>query len=48
MELPKIALSALPDLDVLTGLFGTFLAADRGPDDTIVILATVVYNTGIA
>ena len=48
MQLPKIDLSALPDLDTLTGLFGS-LAADMpmpGHDDTVVILATFVYESG--
>ena len=48
MKLPKLDLSTLPDLDTLTGLFGS-LAADMpmpGHDDTVVILATFVYETG--
>ena len=44
MILPKIVLSALPDLDVLTGLFGSFSAGSPGHDDTVVILATFVYE----
>lgn len=48
MELPKIDLSALPDLDTLTGLFGTLMASTPGHDDTVVILATFVYDAGIA
>lgn len=47
MELPKIDLSTLPDLDTLTGLFGTIANASRGHDDTVVILATFVYDSGI-
>ena len=43
MKLPKIDLSALPDLDTLTGFFGSF-AGSPGHDDSIVILATFVYE----
>lgn len=49
MHLPKIDLSALPDLDTLTGFFGS-LAADMpmpGHDDSVVILATFVYESGL-
>lgn len=48
MEPPRIELSALPDLDTLTGLFGTLAARSPGHDDTVVILATFVYDAGIA
>jgi len=48
MELPKIDLSALPDLDTLTGLFGSLAAQLPGHDDSVVILATFVYDAGIA
>ena len=44
MILPKIVLSALPDLDILTGLFGSLGADTPGHDDTVVILATFVYE----
>ena len=46
MRLPKLDLSALPDLDVLTGLFGSFEKASRMPghDDSIVLLATLLYE----
>ncbi|HYD24503.1 MAG TPA: hypothetical protein VEB68_06880 [Croceibacterium sp.] len=49
MNLPKIDLSVLPDLDTLTGLFGSFLADQPMPghDDSVVILATFVYESGI-
>jgi hypothetical protein len=45
MNLPKIDLSALPDLHTLTGLFGT-IAGTRSPghDDSIVVLATLLYE----
>ena len=44
MDLPKIDLASLPDLNILTGLFGS---ARRMPghDDTILVLATIVYET---
>jgi hypothetical protein len=46
MNLPQIDLSALPDLDTLTGLFGTLTDAARiqSSDDTIVILITFLYE----
>ena len=43
MNLPKIDLSSLPDLDTLTGIFGSAWKA-VGHDDTIVILGTFVYE----
>ena len=45
MTLPKLDLSALPDLSTLTGMFGS-LAEGRpsGHDDSIVILATFLYD----
>ena len=46
MELPKIILSALPDLDTLTGLFGSIQHELPGHDDTVVILATFIYDSG--
>jgi len=42
MKLPKIDLTTLPDLDTLTGLFGSMRTP--GHDDTIVVLATIVYD----
>ena len=44
MKLPTINLASLPDLDVLTGVFG---ALRRGPgsDDTIIVLAAIVYES---
>lgn len=47
MELPKIDLSALPDLDKLTGLFGSLISDGPGHDDTVVILATFVFESGV-
>ncbi|GAA5052743.1 MULTISPECIES: hypothetical protein [Erythrobacteraceae] len=43
MKLPKIDLASLPDLDTLTGLFGSIRTP--GHDDTIIVIATVVYDT---
>lgn len=49
MHLPKLDLSALPDLETLTGLFGSLVADTPMPghDDSIVILATFVYDSGL-
>ena len=44
MKLPKIDLASLPDLDTLTGLYGSL--AGPGHDDTIVMLAILVYDSG--
>jgi hypothetical protein len=46
MNLPKIDISALPDLDTLTGMFGSLVDAARvqTSDDTIVILITFLYE----
>ena len=45
MTLPRLELSALPDLPTLTAMFGS-LADGRYPghDDSIVILATFLYD----
>jgi hypothetical protein len=45
MKLPRIDLSALPDLPALTAMFGS-LGEGRSPghDDSIVILATFLYD----
>jgi hypothetical protein len=45
MNLPKFDLAMLPDLNVLTGLFGSIRTANPGHNDTIVVLATIVYET---
>lgn len=45
IKLPKIELANLPDLDTLTGLFGSIRTPNPGHDDTIVILATIVYES---
>jgi hypothetical protein len=46
MELPIIDLAALPDLDTLTGVFGSLsnpLEALQS-DDTIIVMMVYVYN----
>ena len=45
MDLPKIDISSLPGLDLVTGLFGT-LASDGGPtvDDRIIVIMTYLYE----
>ena len=45
MNLPKLDLSLLPDLDMLTGLFGSMMSRSPAHDDSIVILATFIYET---
>ena len=46
MNLPKIELSALPDLDTLTGVFGSLAhpAQALGSDDTVVIVMVFLYE----
>jgi len=46
MNLPKIDISVLPDLDTLTGVFGSLVDTARvqTSDDTIVILITFLYE----
>jgi len=45
MNLPKIDLSSLPDLDQLTGLFGSLVDVTRvQSNDSIIILATFLYE----
>ncbi|MES2699817.1 MAG: hypothetical protein V4647_09430 [Pseudomonadota bacterium] len=45
MKLPKIDLSSLPDLNTLTGMFGSMRTPNPGHDDSIVVLMTIVYET---
>ena len=45
MKLPKIDLTSLPDLNTLTGLFGSGRTPNPGHDDTIVVIATIVYES---
>lgn len=46
MNLPKLDISALPDLDTLTGVFGSLLHPAQAvtSDDTILILMTFLYE----
>lgn len=44
MKLPKIDLASLPDLETLTGLFGS-ATRTPGHDDTIIMLAVLVYES---
>jgi hypothetical protein len=44
MKLPQINLASLPDLDVLTSVFGAIKRAS-GADDTIIVLAAIVYES---
>lgn len=46
MNLPKIDLGSLPDLDVLTGVFGSLTKPAQAlvTDDTIVVVMTFVYE----
>lgn len=45
MELPKIALSSLPDLGEIAGMFGSVSSlAGGGHDDRIVVVMVYVYD----
>lgn len=46
MNFPKIDISALPDLDVMTGVFGSLMhPAQAGvTDDRYIILMTYIYE----
>ena len=45
MILPALALSALPDLATLTGMFGSLVdGRTHAHDDSIVLLATFIYD----
>lgn len=46
MNLPKIDLSSLPDLNQLTGVFGSLVDTVRiqSSDDRIVIMMTFIYE----
>lgn len=48
MKLPTFDLSTLPDLSKLTGIFGSVQTDTPGHNDTIVILATVVFESAPA
>ena len=43
MNLPKIDISNLPDLDVLTGVFGS-LAHPAQSNDTFIMMMAFVYD----
>ena len=43
MKLPKNDLASLPDLNQLTGMFGSMRTP--GHDDTVIVLATIVYES---
>lgn len=45
MKLPKFDLTSLPDLTTITGLFGSIRTPNPGHDDTIVVLAAIVYES---
>ena len=46
MNLPKIDVSALPDLDTLTGVFGSLSNPARGlqSNDLLIMIMTFVYD----
>jgi len=46
MNLPKIDISALPDLHTLTGVFGSLAhkAPAMAPDDSLIALMVFVYE----
>ncbi|WP_423142961.1 hypothetical protein ACOYW6_06330 [Parablastomonas sp. CN1-191] len=46
MTLPKIDLSALPDLDQMTGVFGSLAhpAQALQSDDTVIVIMVYVYD----
>ena len=44
MKLPQIDITSLPDLTMLTGMFGSERTPTPGHDDTIVVLAAFVYE----
>ena len=48
MDLPKIDIAALPDLDVLTGVFGSCKQFDpglAGSNDLLIVLMVYIYET---
>lgn len=46
MELPKIDLSALPDLDTVTSAFGSILHSGHvgGSDESVIQMAVFIYE----
>lgn len=43
MDLPKIDVSVLPDLDTMTGMFGS-LTHSVNYDDTVVVIMVLVWD----
>lgn len=45
MQLPKIDISSLPDLDQITGVFGSLAQQAGGwSDDALIVLMVFVYE----
>ncbi|MCZ8320003.1 MAG: hypothetical protein ACK442_01390 [Novosphingobium sp.] len=46
MNLPKLDVSALPDLDTLTGVFGSLAnpAQALQSDDSVIVIMTFIYE----
>lgn len=44
MNLPHIQLSALPDLDAVTGIFGSIGQHAAGSDDSVVVIMVFLYD----
>lgn len=44
MKLPAIDIAKLPDLDTLTGVFGSIQNEGPAHDDSIIILGVYVYE----
>lgn len=46
MKLPQIDLSSLPDLDTVTGLFGSLSHhATAATDDRLIVIMVYIYET---
>lgn len=48
MKLPTLSISSLPDLDVMTGMYGSMKHADpamSGSNDLIIVLMVYIYET---
>ena len=44
MNLPRIELSALPDLDIATGIFGSLGHGIAGTEDGVVVIMVFLYD----
>ena len=46
MNLPKIDIAALPDLDTLTGVFGSLAHSIQEPafDDSVLVVMVFIYD----